>query len=151
MSQTAQRPRLSARERRKELFMTLTAVFLLGYIISLTADLLLPVSLVWLTLALVVVALAAAFGWARYLDEAKLNAHYIAWYWGGSVGLSASMLAFVALLPALLTPGAAESLFPAKLAPIAANLSFGAGFMLGIVPATMGYLVWWLLLSARRG
>ncbi|MBL8537813.1 MAG: hypothetical protein JNM59_10465 [Hyphomonadaceae bacterium] len=130
--------------------MTLTVVFLLGYMTSLTADMMLPINLVWVTLALVVVTLVGAFGWASYLDEAKLNAHYVAWFWGGSVGLSASMLAFVALLPGMLIPGAAEAMLPANLAPIAANLTFGAGFMLGIVPATMGYLVWWLLLSARR-
>jgi hypothetical protein len=151
MSQAAQRPSPSPRERRRELFMTLTWIFMLGYMLSLIADFLVPLDLVWLTLALVAVALAAAFVWARHLDEGKLNAHYVAWYWGGSLGLSASMLAFVAFLPATFTPGAAEAMLPPALAPIAANLTFAAGFMLGIVPACLAYMTWWVLLMARRG
>lgn len=131
--------------------MTLTWVFMLGYMLSLIADFLLPFDLVWLTLALVSVTLGAAFVWARQLDEGKLNAHYVAWYWGGSLGVSASMLAFVAFLPAIFTPGAAEAMLPPALAPIAANLTFAAGFLLGVIPACMGYMTWWVLLMARRG
>lgn len=151
MSHVAERPRPSLRERRRELSMTLTWVFIAGYVASLIADFLLPVDLVWLTVALVAAGLGAAFVWARQLDEAKLNAHYIAWYWGGSLGLSASMLVFVALLPAILTPGAAESMLPPTLAPIAANLTFAAGFMLGVIPASVAYMAYWLMLMARRG
>lgn len=149
MTHAAQHP--SPRERRRQFFMTITWVFILGYALSLAADILLPVNLLWLTLALVIIGLGAAFAWARYLDEGKLNAHYIAWYWGGSLGLSASMLAFVALIPAMLTPGAAEAMLPPTLAPIAANLTFAAGFLLAIIPACLGYMTWWLLLMARRG
>jgi hypothetical protein len=150
MIEAVQSSRPSRRERRKVLFTTLTGVFMLLYAVSIVADLALAdVNLFWLTAVFVIGAIAAACGWARTLDEAKMSAHYVAWFWGGSLGLSVSALVALALGPTMMTPGGVEALLPAAFEPVAANLAFSAGFMLGIVPAAVGYLIWWGVLWAR--
>jgi hypothetical protein len=151
MTQAAQSSRPSQRERRKNLFMALTFVFLTLYTIVLAIDLLNDVNLLWLTATFSVIAMVCAFGWARLLDEAKLNAHYVAWYWGGSCGLMASSLVFLAMMPMLLTPGGVEVSLPPAFETVAANLAFVGGFALGMIPAVLGYLIWWGVMSARRG
>jgi hypothetical protein len=150
MTQTSRTSQSSARERRKSLAMVFTGVFMLLYAASLTADMALEANLFWLTAVFVLATGAGAIVWARTLDEAKLNAHYIAWYWGGSAGLMLSALIFVALIPTLLTPNGLDDLFPSAFAPFATNLSFAAGLMLGMFPAAVGYLVWWGVLWAQR-
>lgn len=151
MTDVSRAPRPSQRERRKNRFMTLTGVLLALYTVSLFADIVLDLNLFWLTAFFIIAMTVCAFGWARSLDEAKLNAHYEAWYWGGSLGLLVSGLIFVALVPMLLTPGSVEALFPPTAQSIAANMSFIAGLMLGMTPAVIGYLIWWGVLWARRG
>jgi hypothetical protein len=150
MTQATQTSRPSARERRKTFAMTLTGVFMLLYAASLVADIVLDANLFWLTALFVLATGAGAIVWARTLDEAKLNAHYIAWYWGGSAGLMLSALTFVALIPTLVTPNGLNGLVPPAFAPFATNLSFGAGLVLGMFPAMIGYLIWWGVLWARR-
>lgn len=150
MTDAVHSSRPSTRERRKALFMALTGIFMLVYPIALVADLLIDANLLPLTVALVVASVASACAWARQLDEAKLNAHYIAWFWGGSAGLMAAALTYLALLPTLLTPGGVDALFPAPLAPFASNLAFMAGFLLGVMPAAIGYAIWWCVLWLRR-
>jgi hypothetical protein len=148
MSHVSQSP--SRRERRKTLLMTLTFVFMLLYTASLTIDLFVPANLFWLTVALIVGCMASAVGWAKHLDEGKLNAHYVAWYWGGSAGLTVSALVFVALAPSLIAPNGMDAFVPAQIAPFATNASFAAGFMLGTIPAMIGYVAWWLVMVSRR-
>jgi hypothetical protein len=150
MTETIQHSRSSTRERRKSLSMALTGVFMLLYAGSLTADLALDANLFWLTVIFIVATGACAVVWARTLDEAKLNAHYVAWYWGGSAGLMVSALIFVALTPTLITPNGLDGLVPPAFAPFATNLSFGAGLVLGMFPAMIGYLIWWGVLWAQR-
>jgi len=151
MTQAAQSSRASIRERRKNLAMAATGVFMLLYAASLTADLMLDANLFWLTAMLILGVGVGAGLWAQALDEAKLNAHYVAWFWGGSAGLLASSLVFIATLPTLVTPYGLDAFVPAGLEPLAVNGAFAAGIALGMFPACIGYVIWWSVLSARRG
>ncbi|MBL8547092.1 MAG: hypothetical protein JNL81_11550 [Hyphomonadaceae bacterium] len=150
MSQSSQVQRRSPRERRKTLLTVLTFVFMTLYAVSFTADLLLEINLFWLTIALVLACTVCAFGWARLLDEGKINAHYVAWYWGGSAGLMVSSLIFVSLAPVLVSPNGMDAFIPQQLAAFATNLSFAAGFLLAMIPAAIGYVAWWIVLVSRR-
>jgi hypothetical protein len=147
MTEAAQPSRRVSRERRKGQFLALTGLFLALYCASVAADVALTgVSLLWLNAVLVIATTAAAFGWARMLDEAKITAHYVAWFWGGSLGLTVSGLGVLALAATMMAPGGVEALLPLWAEP---NFAFTAGFMLGIVPAAVGYLIWWTVLWAR--
>lgn len=139
-----------SREQRKNRFIGLTALFMVLYGASVSADLLLDVNLFWLTAALMIIAIGFAFLWARALDEAQMQAHYVSWYWGGSLGLMASALVFIALMPVIVAPGAVDALFLRELGPMLPNLSFTAGFLLGMTPAVIGYLIWWGVITLQR-
>ncbi len=147
MTQLADTPRRSLRERRKNLFTLLTCVFALLYLASVFADVFVDANLFWLSAAIVVAMTASTFGWGRTLDEAQLKAHYQAWFWGGSVGLMVSSLIFLALLPTMMSSGSAA--LGDDIADVATT-SFTAGFVLAILPATLGYLVWWAVLWMRN-
>ncbi|MBL8542722.1 MAG: hypothetical protein JNJ63_02845 [Hyphomonadaceae bacterium] len=131
--------------------MAITFITLVAYLVSLTTDMMLPGSHFWLTAGLVIAAILAAFGWAMHLDEGALNAHYVAWYWGGSLGLALSALTYVAAAPASLAPGWVENTLTAALGLDIPNIGFHAGFLLGCLPAVVGYLIWWTVVCVRRG
>lgn len=147
---TTQIDKRSNREKRKSLGMIGTAVCLVVYgaFLSQTLD---HAWAIWLAIAAAVAMVLFAVVWVAALDEAAQQAHYVAWYWGGSAGLAISVLVFLALLPTMLNPVALEA--PLARLPVAMGTSFGflVGFVLGVVPATLGYVIWWVAVWMRRG
>jgi hypothetical protein len=100
--------------------------------------------LVWPAMAVALVSVVFACFWMVALDEAAQQAHYISWYWGGSAGLLLSMLLFVAVV---LRPEAFEPI----LAELGVSYAFAGGIALGLLPPTIGYVIWWIVLWLRRG
>jgi hypothetical protein len=99
--------------------------------------------LVWPAFGALVAILVFACLWMAALDEAAQQAHYIAWYWGGSAGIGVSMLA---LITVVLRPDALAPL----LSPFSAPETFAAGIMCGLMPPAVGYAIWWGALWLRR-
>ncbi|MEJ0059568.1 MAG: hypothetical protein WDM79_08365 [Terricaulis sp.] len=106
--------------------------------------------MIWPALGFVGLMVVFLFGWLVFLDEAAQQAHYIAWYWGGSIGLVISALTFVALTPQLFSPTGVEMLRAPFGAMNDTSFAFTAGFMLAVMPACIGYMVWWAGLWLRR-
>ncbi len=142
MSNTDLRRR-SPRMKRKTLYIAATAICMLAYVGLVLASAA-QSWLVWPALALALLAIVFACFWMASLDEAAQQAHYIAWYWGGSAGLIVSMLAFVTVM---LRPAA----FAETLAPLGGDETFAAGIVVGVLPAVIGYAIWWAVLWRRRG
>jgi hypothetical protein len=145
LAETSKSPREKRITRSIATAVTLLALYTLLVIGSLFQP--------WLIVPAIVAALAsviAAVFWMRALDEAKQQAHYVAWYWGGSAGLTFSMLGFLALLPLMLQPDAFQRAFTLAPELPPGTLIFLAGFSLGAFPAGIGYLIWWAAIWARR-
>lgn len=141
MKSTHGRPQ--TRMKRKTLFMIASLATSAAYI-ALTVFARDQQWLIWPALTCALLSVVFAAFWMAALDEAAQQAHYIAWFWGGNVGMMLSMVAFVtvALRPDLLN----ESL--SALSP-AQTLAFGIA--IGLVPAVVGYAIWWAILWLRRG
>lgn len=141
-------PRVS----RKNMFMVITALGFVPYLVALLTDLVAPANLFWLTALSILIIFVGAVGWARSLDEGAMSAHYISWYWGGSLGLMISIMIYIALIPTLLNPNVSVDAILAEAigAPLP-NAGFHAGFMLALLPAVLGYVAWWAIVWARRG
>jgi hypothetical protein len=129
--------------KRKTVYIIATMISLLAYCVLMTLSHDQP----WLILpALGAALLGVVFAcfWVVALDEAAQQAHYIAWFWGGSAGLFLSMLIFVSVM---LRPDA----FAEALAPLGGDETFAAGIVVGVTPAVIGYAIWWAVLWLRRG
>jgi hypothetical protein len=107
------------------------------------------------TIGLVSVGAVLALGLCTYaflrLDELAQRAHYVAWFWGGTLGF-----AVVALLLLLgLTTGLADM---DALHALAANWLGGDSFVHGVslgmlllgAPMLVGYAIWWTVFWLRR-
>jgi len=147
MTDISHTPR-SSRTRRKGLYTLLTVVFALLYLVAVAADALIAANIFWLSAAFALAMTVAGFGWARTLDELQIKNHYEAWFWGGSLGLTVSSLLFLALLPSVMSLNVGP--LEAEDAGEIATMAFAGGFVLAILPATIGYLVWWGVLWARN-
>jgi len=105
----------------------------------------------WIVGAAAIVALATAGGaiWMQQIDELAQRAHYVAWYWGGSLALA--VLVFLVFA----APGLAKVMdIDALLTPLEATYGRGAGFMGGVLVSlgalTLGYAAWWGLYWFRK-
>jgi len=139
---TANARPVSRRMKRKTLYVAATIASMLAYVV------LMALShsaqwLVWLALAAALVSVVFACLWVAALDEAAQQAHYIAWFWGGSAGLFVSMLVFVTVM---LRPSA----FDGALTSMGVEESFASGIVVGVTPAVIGYLIWWAVIWLRR-
>ena len=135
--------RRSSRMKRKTVYIIATGVSMLAYAVLLTfADT--QSWMIWPALGAALLGVMFACFWVASLDEAAQQAHYIAWFWGGNAGLLVSMLVFVA---AALAPQAFEPILSA----LGAGETFAAGIMVGVLPAVIGYAIWWVVLWLRRG
>ena len=98
--------------------------------------------LAWAVISLIATLVASVFCW-RALDEVAREAHKTAWMWGGSFGMVAAFVAFIAARehwPHLLETGFGGGRSPADLVELG---------LMGVVTAQMvGYLLvwagWWL-------
>lgn len=148
MTQVSHSPHRTARQRRKGVFTLLTVVFALLYLVAVAADAVIAVNIFWLSAAFAVAMTVCGFGWARTLDELQIKNHYEAWFWGGSLGLTVSALIFLALMPSVMSFDIAT--LPAEDAGDVVAMSFVGGFILAMLPATLGYLIWWGVLWMRN-
>ena len=94
------------------------------------------------------IALGCAIGWIATLDELAQRAHYVAWYWGGSVGLAAAgaILLYAGFSPA----SVAESWLLDWWGPSSAKAGFLTGALTAMVLPVLGYNIWWLAFWLRR-
>jgi opacity protein-like surface antigen len=148
MTDISHTPRRSSRTRRKGLYTLLTVIFALLYLVAVAADALIAANIFWLSAAFALAMTVAGFGWARTLDELQIKNHYEAWFWGGSIGLTVSALLFLALMPSVMSFDIAA--LPMEDANDIVAMSFVGGFILAMLPATIGYLVWWGVLWMRN-
>jgi hypothetical protein len=135
--------RPAKRMKRKTLYIIATGVSMLAYAVLLVFSNAAP-WLVWPAMAAAVMGIVFACFWVVALDEAAQQAHYISWFWGGSAGLLVSMLMFVAVA---LRPEA----FEPALSKLGAANAFAGGIAFGVLPPTIGYAIWWVVLWLRRG
>lgn len=153
-------PNTTAPKRASRPDTILTAItlvlFLAGLLVGLFGpDNLLEATTQWPVLtvlgAAVLVALSLAAGviWMRRIDELAQRAHYVAWYWGGSAGLSVLLFLFFAS-PAL---GRFVDV-RAILTPLEYVWGPTAGIMVGmlisILALTAGYVLWWTIYWMRK-
>lgn len=101
----------------------------------------------------VAAAMASSFAlgivWMRSIDELAQRAHYVAWFWGGSLGLAALMLVLLA------APALEEVVdFAALTRLLSPYAGEGAGFTAGIFTSLtlmmIGYGAWWLVFWLRK-
>lgn len=102
-----------------------------------------------IAVAAVTAAMICTVMWMRDIDELARQAHYIAWFWGGSFAVCV-LLALVIAAPAL--PGLIDfAALEREFAPFAGE---GGGFMAGVTVSllalTIGYGVWWFVFWLRK-
>ncbi|MGH6950758.1 MAG: hypothetical protein ACREH4_07785 [Vitreimonas sp.] len=147
---TTEKP--ARREKRTNVWIGATSVSLLVYAGFIALSVMQPWA-VWIAILAAAAAVAVVFAvfWMASLDEAAQQAHYVAWYWGGSAGLVVSMLVFLALMPQMLRPEGLAGAFAVVPGMTPASVGFLAGLLLGVVPAVLGDVIWWIALWRRRG
>ncbi len=106
---------------------------------------------VWIAAAALLVLVATGVGtaWMNQIDELAQRAHYVAWYWGGSMALAVLLFIFFA------GPALSHVIdFDAILTPLEDVYGRGAGFFAGVsvclVALTLGYSGWWMLYWMRK-
>lgn len=140
--------RPASRERRKLIYIGATIVSFAAFCAMIVAAPNHPV-LPWMSLIPAAIGLVFACLWVASVDEAARQAHYIAWYWGGSAGLCVSILCLVAttLQPAFLEPLVRIASYSPE---TGVWISFTSGLLIGLVPASLGYVIWWAMVWLRR-
>lgn len=141
------------RMQRKNRYIAATAVSMAVYAGLVMGSIHMP-ALLWPAIIMSVVSMGLACLWVREIDEAAREAHFVSWYWGGSLGLGVSVLVFLAVVARVSAPGGVEAAFsfvPERLpGSVGVFLGFVGGFALGCMPAVLGYVIWWSVLSLRR-
>lgn len=84
------------------------------------------------------------------LDEMAKQAHYIAWYWGGLVALSAVALLTVAISFAPPVFAAIESVMLAQFGNADAQTSYLLGLITAPALLVLGFAGWWSVYWLRR-
>lgn len=98
-----------------------------------------------------ILSLALCTYWFARLDEVAQRAHYVAWFWGGSLGFAAAALI---LLTTLLTGIADMDAMHAFATGLFGGAAFEHGVSTGVVmvaaPMFIGYTVWWTVFWLRH-
>jgi hypothetical protein len=135
----------SRRMNRQRFYIVTCFVALIVYAALSFADLAMDASLLPFTIAAAAVMMFFGFAWLRALDEMATQAHYVGWYWGGSMGLAFALLVVVALTPDLFAQR------PLPFTPFdGEGGAFLSGYLWGIVPPSVGYMSWWAVYWLRR-
>lgn len=136
---------LGASQNKQRAFYRLATAVLLIALIGLTiagrmlgAPLHLPLGLV--LFGLIVLAIWGV----GTLDEMAKQAHYVSWYWGGSVGLLLIGAFFFASNLSLIPSGAVEAVMTQLFGKADAETAFVAGLAACPLVLTIGYGVWWI-------
>lgn len=109
----------------------------------------LAIDLTWPAILVLAAALAMAVGMFNALDEMAKQAHYIAWYWGGVIALSAIAFVVVALQLDLVSWPAITAWLP-RLAFADGPDAFVAGLMTTPALMLIGFGGWWGVYWLRR-
>jgi hypothetical protein len=105
----------------------------------------------WLGAATVMVAFSLVAGtiWMRSIDELAQRAHYVAWFWGGSLGMAALML--LVLAAPVLAQFVDFAALTRWLSPITGEAAgFTAGVFASLMIMVLGYGLWWLVFWLRK-
>ncbi len=142
-TQMTSNPPRAGRMKRKTLYIAATCACILVYAVLVSLADTQP-WLIWPAIGMMLLSMVFACFWMAALDEVAQQAHYIAWFWGGTAGVMVSMLLFVSVV---LRPTAFEPV----LAVLDVPYSFAAGIAAGLLPPSLGYAIWWAILWLRRG
>jgi hypothetical protein len=95
--------------------------------------------------AMAAAAAAGVFSLLQFyvLDETAKQAHYIAWYWGGLVGLVVLMLTGFAFAADALPFAWVEQAAARMLGAFDAKKAFLFGLLSGPIAMFLGFAVWW--------
>jgi hypothetical protein len=132
----------------------LLVCFIAGGVVGLVTELDLVPQIprsVWLVGSGLLVVLAMAVGtlWMREIDELAQQAHYVAWFWGGSIGMC--VLLFLVFAAPTLHPAIDFAAIESRFAPMGGeSAGFVAGIMASLLVMTLGYGAWWLVFWLRR-
>ena len=105
----------------------------------------------WLVACAVLMLVSLLIGvvWMNGIDELAQRAHYVAWYWGGSMGLV--LLAFLYLASPALAQFVDFTAIAAFTSPFGGQAAgFSAGIATSLVIMTLGYALWWLVFWLRK-
>ena len=108
-----------------------------------------PFSIIMVAAVVVILAMIVSVIWMREIDELAREAHYVAWFWGGSTGLAILLFLMIAApaLPAFVDFTVVER----AVAPFAGEGgSFFAGVMTSIIVLTLCYRAWWIFFWLRK-
>jgi hypothetical protein len=103
-------------------------------------------------LALPAAALVLWFCFAGFagLDEVAQRAHYVAWFWGGSIGLAAIPLLGLAAIPFGFWDGGLADLGARLWGEATLETAFFTGILVALAPPLIGYALWWTVFWLRR-
>ncbi|MBL8558634.1 MAG: hypothetical protein JNM47_07935 [Hyphomonadaceae bacterium] len=108
-----------------------------------------PVTILIVAAVVVVFAMVVSLIWMNEIDELARQAHYEAWFWGGSTGLGFLLFLMLAApaLPGLIDFQAIEDM----MAPFAGEGgAFLGGVMASILILTLCYGAWWIFFWLRK-
>lgn len=140
----------SSQNKRRALFRnaSIAAIALLGVFVALSRGVGLELHMTSLVVAGACVLLSMlAF---NELDEVGKQAHYLAWWWGGSLalGLGAAALAAASLSDVSFAP--VEALIGRGFGDTEGATMFMAGVMSALLLLVAGYALWWAAFWLRR-
>jgi hypothetical protein len=108
-----------------------------------------PLTITLVAVAVVIFAMVTSVLWMREIDELARQAHYVAWFWGGSTGLA--VLLFLMLAAPALAAYFDFTIIERVMAPFAGEGgAFFAGIMTSIVVLTLCYGAWWIFFWLRK-
>lgn len=129
--------------KQRGIYRTLSLVLLAAFGVLFILARVMHLDVHWLAITVALAAVAFSLMQFFVLDEAAKQAHYIAWYWGGLVGLVALMAVGLAF---------ATDVAPFEMVVNATTAMMGAAderelFLFGLLagPSAMflGFIVWW--------
>lgn len=98
---------------------------------------------------LTMLSLAVGVAWMHGIDELAQRAHYVAWYWGGSMALA--VLVFVYLAAPALAPLVDFEMLARWVSPAGGEAAvFSAGVFFSLTTLVLGYGLWWLVFWLRK-
>ena len=84
------------------------------------------------------------------LDELAQRAHYVAWFWGGSLALAALPVLGLIAVPLGFWDGGLTELSARLWGDATVEGGFFTGIVVALAPLLLGYTVWWTVFWLRR-
>ncbi|MGD9981779.1 MAG: hypothetical protein AB7H66_03805 [Hyphomonadaceae bacterium] len=84
------------------------------------------------------------------LDELAQRAHYVAWFWGGSLGLYTLPILGLIAVPFGFWDGGLAGLSERLWGEATIETGFFTGILVALAPPLIGYVVWWSVFWLRN-